>query len=245
MKVALVCIAKNEEHYIDEWIDYHIKLGFDDVFIYQNDWRYIINNSNVHITYLDGLDKQWEAYNSFLQKNKEQYDWVAFFDVDEFLVLKQDNNVKNFLKNYSDYNAIGISWVFFGNNNHTDIKDNYSQINRFTKRQIKPDNHVKCIINTKHNLVMDIHNPNTTWVNVHKEINSGPFSRKPTDDIAQLNHYYCKTIEEFKRKCDRGRADTPFLKVSYNQYDSRNFNEIEDLTAYNFYYNDNNNIFNT
>ena len=36
MKVALVCIAKEEDNYIQEWIDYNKKLGFDDIIIYQN-----------------------------------------------------------------------------------------------------------------------------------------------------------------------------------------------------------------
>lgn len=39
MRTALVCIAKNEDNYIDEWIDYHKLAGFDDVFVVQNDWR--------------------------------------------------------------------------------------------------------------------------------------------------------------------------------------------------------------
>ena len=33
-KVALVAIAKDEDHYIEEWIRYHLKLGFDHVIIY-------------------------------------------------------------------------------------------------------------------------------------------------------------------------------------------------------------------
>ena len=39
MKVALVCIAKNEDNYIEEWVLYHKKLGFDRIFIYENDWK--------------------------------------------------------------------------------------------------------------------------------------------------------------------------------------------------------------
>jgi hypothetical protein len=34
MKTALVCIAKDEDHYIDEWLLYHLKLGFSDIFVY-------------------------------------------------------------------------------------------------------------------------------------------------------------------------------------------------------------------
>jgi hypothetical protein len=34
MKTALACIAKNEDNYIDEWIKYHTKIGFDFIYVY-------------------------------------------------------------------------------------------------------------------------------------------------------------------------------------------------------------------
>jgi len=40
MTTALVCIAKNEDHYIEEWIAYHLKLGFDHIFIYAYNWEF-------------------------------------------------------------------------------------------------------------------------------------------------------------------------------------------------------------
>lgn len=33
-KSILCCIAKNEDNYINEWVEYHLKLGFDRVVIY-------------------------------------------------------------------------------------------------------------------------------------------------------------------------------------------------------------------
>lgn len=33
-RAALVCIAKDEDDYIQEWIAYHKKLGFDDIYVY-------------------------------------------------------------------------------------------------------------------------------------------------------------------------------------------------------------------
>ena len=39
MKTALVCIAKNER-YATEWVAYYRKIGFDKIFMYQNNWRY-------------------------------------------------------------------------------------------------------------------------------------------------------------------------------------------------------------
>ena len=34
MKTALVCIAKDEDNYIDEWLKYHLKLGFSNIYVY-------------------------------------------------------------------------------------------------------------------------------------------------------------------------------------------------------------------
>ena len=42
MKIALVCIAKNEDDYIEEWVNYHLKLGFSKIFIYENNWRCVL-----------------------------------------------------------------------------------------------------------------------------------------------------------------------------------------------------------
>jgi len=243
MKIALVCIAKNEDNYIQEWCDYHLKIGFDDIFIYQNDWRTNISGNNIFKFELDGRDKQREAYKKFINDYHNQYDWAAFFDVDEFLVLKKHKNVKDFISEFNEYNAVGINWVFFGNNDHKTINNGeYSLIKRFTKRQNGVNNHVKCIVKLNDDLIMDVHNPKTYWVDIHKNINLGAFTKNGSDDLAQLNHYFCKTEEEFLEKCNRGRADSPIYKRSIDDYEGQNFNEIEDLTALNFMYNDNNNI---
>ena len=39
MKTVLVCIAKDEENYVEEWLDYNHKLGFDEIIMYENDWK--------------------------------------------------------------------------------------------------------------------------------------------------------------------------------------------------------------
>ena len=39
-KTALACIAKNEDMYIDEWIEYHLKIGFDKIFIFCDYWKH-------------------------------------------------------------------------------------------------------------------------------------------------------------------------------------------------------------
>lgn len=244
MRVALVCIAKNEDPYIEEWISYNKKLGFDDIFVYQNDWRWYGESENVYKLEIDGPNKQLEAYNSFVQNYYDKYDWVAFFDVDEFLVLKKHENIKSFISDYEEFQAIGVNWVLFGNNGQVSVNNEYGVIKRFTKRQKDVNQHVKCIVKLSSTIHMGVHSPNSQWVDVYKRLNTGPFTVTHTDDIAQINHYFCKTQEEFQLKCERGRADST-INRTISEFDSHNFNEIEDLTAYNFFYNDNNNLFNT
>lgn len=245
MKIALVCIAKNEDPYIEEWIDYHKKLGFDDIFIYQNDWRWSGESENVYKIALDGINKQREAYNHFIKSNYNNYDWAAFFDIDEFLVLKKHKDIKSFILDYEVFPAVAINWVLFGDNGHTKVNGEYSVIKRFTKRQKDVAQHVKCIIKLSPSVLMDIHTPHSFWVDTHKRINQGVFTKIHDDDIAQLNHYFCKTQEEFKLKCDRGRADSSYVVRTMSEFEPHNINDIEDLTALNFMYNDNNNLLNT
>lgn len=237
MKVALVCIAKNEDNYIQEWIEYNLKLGFDNIFIYQNDWRTTIENPKVVKLEMDGINRQRDAYNHFIINYHKEYDWVAFFDVDEFLVLKKHKNIKNFIQDYKEFPGIGINWVLFGDSGLTKTSGDFSLLRRFTKRQWIINHHIKTIMKLNPNFIMDVHNPNTYLVDTNKKKFSGPFNYNGHNDIAQLNHYFCKTIEEFKHKCSKGRADSATVMRHISEFDDHNFNDVEDLDAYNFFFN--------
>ena len=242
MKTALVCIAKDEDLYIDEWINYHLKLGFTHIYIYQNDWRYKLDFISDNVTFLkfDGYLQQNAAYNHFINKNYWNYDWAVFFDVDEFLVLKQHKTVSEFLNQYCEFEAVGINWAIFGNNGLETTNGDFSVIKRFTKRKKNPYLAIKSIVRLSipRDKLPNFSNPhyiNSEWVDTKFQKNSGPSSKEPTDDIAQINHYYCKTPQEFISKCKRGRAASRNL-LTMDDYEVFNINEVEDFFAYNFLY---------
>jgi hypothetical protein len=240
-KVALVCIAKNEDNYIQEWVEYHKKLGFDTIFIYQNDWVCNLEDNSIVKIELNGDCKQIVAYNNFIKEYHNEYEWAAFFDVDEFLVLKKHNNIKDFLCDYSSFNSIGVNWVVFGNNGLTEVNGEYSLLKRFTKRQKDINPHVKNIVKLLPNVVMDVHNPLGTWYDAQGNQHQGSFNHDGNIDIVQLNHYFCKTKEEYQLKIERGRADLskshPDWVRKWSDYDLGNTNEVEDLIAYDFFFN--------
>jgi hypothetical protein len=238
MKIALVCIAKDEDNYIEEWINYHFKLGFDKIFIYENNWRCKLDIPNVVKIPFDGELKQVEAYNSFLKNYKSDFDWVGFIDVDEFLVLSEDKIVKDFFNRFNKMPGVAVNWFLFGDNSLERVENNeFSLIKRFTKRQSTPNDHIKSFINLKvsESFVMNVHNPSMKISNQEFELFNGPFCKNCSTKYAQINHYFCKTIDEFKLKVEKGRADVN-LKRNYNEHSSHNFNEVEDYHALNFMY---------
>lgn len=172
MKTALVAIAKNEDLYIQEWIDYHFKLGFDDIIIYQNNWRCKDKDPQVKWLELDGDCKQLEAYNNALDKFCEQYDWMAFFDIDEFLCLKEDPTLDSFLSRYDDMYSVCVNWRLFGDNGlQTFDTSNTSCLKRFTKCQRVLNKHVKTIVHTSlcHNILRFV-NPHCTHGSLWGEV---------------------------------------------------------------------------
>jgi hypothetical protein len=240
MKVALVCIAKDEDDYINEWVDYHLKLGFHKIFIYENNWRCPIDfdpNLVVKIPF-DGEKKQLEAYKNFMIHRKDNYDWAAFFDVDEFLVLKQHSSIPELMTFFKNENCLVVNWVLFGDNNQECVENNnYSVLSRFTRRQVGVDKHIKSIVNLKNNFTFGSphHLVNVKWTDPSGNRGYGAFNSNGNDDVFQLNHYYCKTIEEFKKKSLRGSADLGYGK-SVESFPHHNLNDIDDFNAYNFMY---------
>jgi hypothetical protein len=243
-KVSLVCIAKNEDHYIEEWIKYNFKLGFDHIYVYQNNWRYFQKNNLSNVSWLEiyGEAKQLHAYNHYIKYYSHNYQWTAFFDVDEFLVLNKHSNIKNFLNDYENYKTIGINWAIFGHNNHESVSDNdHKVLSRFTKRSTEKfdkNKHVKIISQSPLSMMVNPHyNSDPYWFNLNKQPRIGPYNEPVDWSVAQLNHYCTKSIEEMHIKINRGRADILEKRSLEDLLIEGNANHIEDLKALEFFTN--------
>ena len=99
-KVCLCVIGKLENLYAKEYVNHYKNLGYDHIYIYDN------NNNNserfsdilfeeIKIGFVSIIDfigfrgkynnSQYEAYYDCYKKNSKNYDWLSFFDFDEFL----------------------------------------------------------------------------------------------------------------------------------------------------------------
>ena len=129
MKVYLCALAKNEHDYINEWVAHYVKLGFDKIYIYDNDdkgskdiYKCIDKQYSKHLVFVDIRGKhynniQGKMYSEFYKLHKDMFDWCLFCDIDEFLVGIE--NIKDFLRNptFNYVNQIRIKWRLFGDNN--------------------------------------------------------------------------------------------------------------------------------
>lgn len=207
MRVVLVCIAKNEDFYLQEWINYNLKLGFDHIYIYMNNWRTDFEHPNITKIPFDGKSKQLECYNSFRKTHKGECDWVAYFDCDEFLSLKKHKNVKDLIEDYKYSNAICVNWVIFGSENKQKREGN-SLLKSFIKRNKNVDSHIKVIVNMSvHSRMVLPHNLNIPSTDTNKKVVNGPFNHNGPTDVCYLAHFHKKTYEDWLNRCERGRAD--------------------------------------
>jgi predicted O-methyltransferase YrrM len=263
IKPVILCIAKFEQDYIEEFVRYHLHLGFDKIYLYDNEdiptYGQILQKFGdyVVVIHLPGknysIAPQYEAINRFTTTymTNEDITHVCHIDIDEFIVLKKHNNIKDFIKEYiydgeNNVMCAGIcmNWRYFGSSNKpANTKEPVTQ--RFTKCEEKGNLHVKSIFHKKFYLYLNpphnpgINNHNYPMRSTSGKIIGGQFNEDADLSVVQVNHYKSKTLEEFKHIRQRGHADfivSPIEDVvaNFNLYDR---NEVEDLDAYHFYKN--------
>ena len=242
MDAVICCIALNENNYIEEWISYHLKLGFSKIYIYDNssdnNLRYLNNSSTVSVLHLPGKKQQYSAYLHFFMTFGRYHKWCAIIDCDEFIVLHKNKNVTDFLNQYLDSGALCINWYLFGSNGHKNYT-NKPVLERFTKRGAKVNKHIKYIVCCRdftgcYNPHFPLLREGTIMKDVHGNIVSGPFNELDDNSVCQINHYFTKSYDEFLIKQKRGCADNDYIR-KLSEFDDNDFNEIEDLSALNFY----------
>ena len=240
---AVICgIALNEELYIDEWINYHLALGFNHMYIYDNSNNNSLKDrksDKVTIIHFPGKTKQMEAYNLFIAQYKTKHTWAAFIDCDEFIVLKKHGNIMAFLNEYSKYSAVSLNWIMFGTSNQkTYTNEPVTSRFRYCSKDINI--HIKCIAQLKYiDMYENPHRPRLNRGYVH-DTNKQPiidsFNRLGDSRIACINHYFTKSEQEFRDKIERGRADV-IQKISTSELDdihTKN-NDVYNSDAWDFY----------
>ncbi len=256
MKITVCLIAKNETDYFVEWLAYYRLLGFDKIIVYDNrsnqEFRNMLRkfaraNLIVHRVWDKGLTEapQISAYRHAIKN--ETNDWILFVDCDEFLVLKNSKNINEIiapLHARTEISLVGINWKMFGDSG-LETKDSRPLIEKFTKCAA-PEFPANFHIKSFHRVSMmsskiHMHACETKGQMVHasgKELfmsDKWGVSQTQEFEVAQINHYYTKTYEEYLFKTLRGHpASRDFHPSKYHYdrqvFDINNRNDTEDMS---------------
>lgn len=235
LKVALCCISKNEELYLKDFIEYYKSIGFANIVfgdnndIGKNSQRDIIkpyiDSGFVKYENVQGK-KGWQCkfYGDMYNKYKSCFNYIAFYDIDEYLCFA-DNNIKTISQllekpEFAKADFIKFNWKMATDNNKLHY-ENIPLMERFTEFQDNffENKHIKSIARCKPNMEITwVGNPhvckyktgNDITVNAKGEIvkKYSPFINPPIYENAYIKHFWSLSVEEFvKRRYKRGSAD--------------------------------------
>ena len=234
LKVCLCTIGKKENLYASEFVEHYKKIGYDKIFIYDNNDigderfenvlnKHISSNFVQIINYRGYRGKrqspQSDAFIDCYEKNKNNYDWLSFFDFDEFLEINKNKNIKEYLNNkiFKKCANIKINWLMFSDNDLL-YYENIPLQKRFTT-PLYHDNAniiIKSTVrgNLKFNYWRSMNNPHsssnylTACNSMGNITNPTTFYSSPFNhEYSYLKHYPTKTIQEYCNKMKKGRAD--------------------------------------
>lgn len=245
MKVALCVMVKNVNKYLIEFIEHYKKIGIDHIFIGDNNDIDGENIEDVIFEYLKLPTPYITIINVKNQKNlqcifyeytykayNKSFDWMCFFDIDEFLELTIDDNIHDYLSRpiFNDAEQIHINWLMFGDNNRIKY-DPLDVQRRFTTPmpiELTTENlAIKSILRCNINKNVMMINPHTfiNYVNPIITVNNngiimqdiwGACDVGNNYELAFLKHYVYKSLEEFlDLKCDIFYTDNYQLSIDW------------------------------
>ena len=237
--IALCGIVRNEIRSVVEWLAHYKALGFTDFVIYDNESTdgtgevlQALDDAG-EILRLDwphtvGARPQRLAYEHM--RVHSTVDWIGYFDADEFLLLRQDATIADFLGRFGDdVTAIAINWVIFNSGG----QERYRAVpvmERFTEslRRHDPHNRSMKSIGRREKLSgTGIHRVEVaegryvTPSGRDAEFSNGQIMRSIDTEVAVLHHYMVKSLEEFQEKRNRGHANSQDAERKRTKLDSR------------------------
>ena len=218
-KLSVTAIIKDEADYLDEWLAYHILLGFEHFYLFDNgstDSTAEVLAPYIKYGYVTHLfwpifPGQMDAYGYAVRIFGPHTRWMAFIDIDEFIVLKSHQNVGDFLDEVTAEQLL-VFWKIFGHAGFME-KPEGLVIENFTKCDTGLSSIVKCIVRPESVYRMFVHNcvtKNNKTVNdagvMLREDWKQPDEFKSEKFIC-LNHYFTRSYSEYRKKILRGQAD--------------------------------------
>ena len=244
--LALVAIVRNETKYIPEWIAHYRSIGIADIVIYDNDTdeagkallrklAYAGLITLVPWSVKEGISPQMSAYADALARLESAFEFLAFFDADEFLCPNDRLDVIRWLSELpADVGAVAINQRVFGSSGYQTANDelvtarfiraaeeDYAE-NRWVKSIYRADR-VKQLINPHRGILKSGRYVLPSGRDAFEPDDLSGQARETDFSLMRLHHYIIKSLEEFLIKRARGGGAAATREQRLSRYQDLNF----------------------
>lgn len=216
MKYYICAILKDEHLFLQEWIEYHLSLGFDRIYLYED----FTSKSHSEITgkyenvelhsmreipsCIEGcVGRQVAVYNDFIENHDNG--WCLFIDIDEFLRLDDGVTLESLTNDFKDNCGIAIQWEIYGANGYVKRPNGLSVQEAYSadlKEHFLPFWHYKSFVNlSKKHLVnqyfLNCHYFKKIVNTDHKKCDYRPQYNELSYNLCHIDHYITKSWEDY------------------------------------------------
>jgi hypothetical protein len=242
--LGICAIYRDEAPYLREWIEFHRLVGAERFFLYNN------LSTDSHREALAPYVSQgvatvhnWpqepgmvSAYNDCLATHRDDARWIAFLDVDEFLLSPDGRPVSELLTEFERWPGVGVNRATFGTSGHR-TKPKGLVIENYLWRgpdSLRTNHGIKSIVDPK--LAEGCQGAHFftyregSAVDEHQKPIPGGRTESVSMTRLRINHYWIKSEEEFRYKQlnkPRAHTDEPRANPPREKLD-RKFNAEED-----------------
>ncbi len=254
--MVICCLFKNEAPFLKEWIEFHLKQGFQKLYLINNRssdnfhevLKPYINFGSVRLlsSVNDNMNTfiQAEEFNAALpliRKEVGEKCWVAFIDVDEYLFSVSEQSIADVLNSFTGKKAAAVlaNWLMFGTSGRETLNIEKPLLEQLTKRA--PDAH------DEHRLFKPIaYLPNVYrfFEGPHRPIamGDGQFYYSDGSEFQvdkpqhihsplRINHYWYRSEEYYrKHKIGKRKSFGDIRDKSLEEWHMARCNEVEDTS---------------
>ncbi len=235
---CVAAVARDEGRYFKEWIDYHLLVGVEKFFIYDNqstDNTYevlkpYIDAGIVEYIFVEGDGIQNQVNYHAICNARDKTKWLAVIDLDEFIMPIKHKTIPEYLRTVSPRVAqIFLRWCLYGSSGHVKrpeglIIENYKYRQRDNSGEAN-----KIIVNPR--MVIGTGSAHAFEVFGRSVDEAGrivcpsPVIPGCTQDIIRINHYRCKSWQDSDEKRNKGdvlygRNYVRYTKADFDKFDT-------------------------
>ena len=225
-KFSICAIFKNETTGLKEWIEYHSLIGVDHFYLYNNfsDDNYLevlkpyIDNGIVTLVEWPVLaPAQMAAYQHFYNTYRNETQWAAFIDLDEFICMKERDDIKDWSCKYDNYPSVVVYWKQFGSNNQIKHDHNKLIIEQYVICWNRPYDYGKSFFNLDFE-VYEFTNNRIHELCACARLFGKKFLIPPINEFKFFIHFRCNRIGIFRTKEN--------FSIQINHYGSKSYEDF-------------------